>query len=83
MTEPTNLIIYRSEEEEIALTNEPEYVKERYQVIIRLLVPPPLYITRNEAAKILKISKRQVYRLQKQFNEQGIAGLRLKSKKPC
>lgn len=74
--------IYLDKEHIVALKDEPEYVKERYFAVIKALIPKPFRIGYRNAAKLVKRSLRQFYRIVKRFREEGIAGLRLKSRRP-
>ena len=59
-----------------------EYVKQRYFAVAKTIAPEPLRITRNEAAEMIGLSKRQLQRIVKRFREEGIEGLRKKSTRP-
>ena len=65
------------------LKKEPEIVRRRYRAVARTLASDIIRITRNEAANMITRSKRQLQRVVKRFREEGIAGLRFKSRKPC
>lgn len=75
--------MYLSDEDRRVLSNEPEYVKKRYRAVARTLAPVDLVrITREDAAKLIRRSKRQLQRIVKRFREEGIPGLRFKSRRP-
>jgi transposase len=74
--------LYLDVEHEKLLRIEPQYVRDRYKVIVLLLLAKPVGITRQKAAKMLHRSKRQVYRILERFKEEGIPGLRLRPKTP-
>jgi len=62
--------------------NEEPYVQLRYNIVALMLLEKPFGISRSEGAKLLKMSKRQVYRILKRFRDEGIFGLRMKSRAP-
>jgi transposase len=64
------------------LKNEPEIVRRRYHAVVRTLVSDLIRITRQEAADMISRSKRQLQRVVKRFREEGITGLRFRSKRP-
>jgi hypothetical protein len=64
------------------LKKESEIVKRRYQAVVRTLVSDLIRITRQEAAYMIGRSKRQLQRVVKRFREQGITGLKFRSKRP-
>lgn len=64
------------------LKNEAKYVQKRYQAVARSLTNKPFKISRKEAARIVGRSLRQLYRILKRFKEEGISGLRFRSKRP-
>ena len=64
------------------LKKEPEIVRKRYHAVVRTLVSDLIRITRQEAAYMISMSKRQLQRVIKRFREEGIAGLRFRSKRP-
>lgn len=74
--------IYLDREHIDVLKDEPSYVKKRYGAIARTLAPEPFRILREKAAKMIDLSLRQFYRVLKRFKEEGIAGIRFKSKRP-
>lgn len=74
--------IYFDESHIEALKEEPDYVKDRYGAVAKTLAPEPFGITREKAAELIKRSLRQLYRILKRFNEDGIPGLRHRSKRP-
>lgn len=74
--------VYLDESHVDALKDEPEYVKERYKAVARTLAPKPFGIYRRKAANMIGRSLRQLYRILKRFLEEGIVGLRFKSKRP-
>jgi len=63
------------------LQNEPEYVKQRYHVVIRAVYSKN-NIIREKASQELGISMRHFRRLIKRYQDEGITGLRNKSKRP-
>lgn len=63
------------------LREEPKYVKERYHAIVTTLSPVGR-VKRQKAAHSIGMSKRQFQRVIKRFHEEGISGLRHKSRKP-
>ena len=65
-----------------ALKDEQEYVMDRYQAVARTLAPRPFSIPRKAAAGMLKRSIRQLYRVLRRFKEEGIPGLRHRSRRP-
>ena len=65
-----------------ALKDEDEYVMERYQAVARVLAPRPFSIPREAAAGVLKRSIRQLYRILRRFREEGVTGLRHRSRRP-
>ena len=65
-----------------ALKDEQEYVMERYQAVARTLVPKPFSIPREAAAGMIGRSLRQLFRVLKRFKEEGIQGLRHRSRRP-
>src|SRR3954468_16177579 len=74
--------VYLEEWHIAILKNEPESVRKRYHAIARTLVGDIVRITRQEAADMIDGSRRQLQRIVKRFREEGIKGLRFKSKKP-
>ena len=75
--------MYLSEEDRQLLSNEPEYVRKRYRAVARTLAPIDLArITREDEAKLIRRSKRQLQRIVKRFREEGISGLRFRSRGP-
>lgn len=64
------------------LKKEPEIVRKRYHAVVRTLVSDLIRITRRqEAAYMISRSKRQLQRVVKRFREEGIIGLRFRSKR--
>lgn len=63
------------------IREEPKYVKKRYHAIVATLSTISDQ-KRQKAAKSIGISKRQFQRIIKRFREDGIPGLRHKSRKP-
>jgi transcriptional regulator with XRE-family HTH domain len=63
------------------LKKEPEYVKQRYHVVVSILSPRS-NVTRQKSAQTLELSKRQFQRILKRFQMEGIPGLQHKSKRP-
>ena len=74
--------VYLEEWHIAILKNEPESVRKRYHAIARTLVSDIVRITRQEAPDMIDRSRRQLQRIVKRFREEGIKGLRFKSKKP-
>jgi hypothetical protein len=74
--------VYLSEGDVQLLRTEPPYVKRRYRAVSRTLAPDLVRITREAAAVLIGRSKRQLQRIVKRFREEGIPGLRFKSKRP-
>jgi len=74
--------LYLDRTHEKILQNEPQYVRERYNVIVLLSLAKPVGITRGRAARMLHRSKRQVYRILARFMTEGISGLRHRPKRP-
>lgn len=64
------------------LKNEARYVKKRYRRVVRSLTNKPFKISRKEAALMIGRSLRQLYRILRRFKEEGISGLRFRSKRP-
>jgi len=62
--------------------SQPAYGRERYRAIARTLAPDLVRITREDAARLIDRSKRQLQRIVKRFKEEGIPGLRFRSKRP-
>ena len=63
------------------LKKEPEYVKQRYNAVASVLSTGSS-VKRRKAAESLGLSKRQFQRILKRFKQEGLSGLRHKSKKP-
>ena len=57
-------------------------IKKRYQAVARALANGPFKIKRKEAAGIIGRSLRQFYQILKRFKEEGISGLKFRSKRP-
>jgi hypothetical protein len=57
-------------------------VMERYQAVARALAPRPFSIPLEAAAGMLRRSIRQFYRILRRFREEGLTGLRHRSRKP-
>lgn len=64
------------------LRTEPEYVRRRYRAVARTLATDLVRITREEAARMIGRSKRQLQRIVRRFREEGVPGLRFRSKAP-
>ncbi|MDN5845665.1 MAG: helix-turn-helix domain-containing protein [Candidatus Nitrosocosmicus sp.] len=64
------------------LKKESEIVRNRYHAVARTLVSDIIRITRQEAADMIDRSKRQLQRIVKRFREEGITGLRFRSRRP-
>ena len=73
--------LYLKKEHIQLLRNEPEYVKYRYHAVARAVSSKNNTI-REKAAHDLGIGMRQFRRLLKRFQDEGIPGLRHKSKRP-
>ena len=65
-----------------ALRDEEDYVMERYQAVAKTLAPKPFSIQREAAAGMIGRSIRQLYRIQRRFKEEGLPGLRHRSRRP-
>jgi hypothetical protein len=65
------------------LKKESEIVRDRYHAVARTLSSDLIRITRQDAADMIDRSKRQLQRVVKRFREDGIRGLRFKSRRPC
>ncbi|KYK25165.1 hypothetical protein AYK24_10470 [Thermoplasmatales archaeon SG8-52-4] len=63
------------------LKKESEYVKQRYHAVASVLSTGS-NIKRQKAAQTINLSKRQFQRIIKHFQQEGIPGLRYKSKRP-
>lgn len=72
--------MYLDESHVSLLRKEPEYVKKRYHAVARTLAP--FGVTRQRAADMIGRSKRQLQRLVRRFRQEGIPGLRFRSKRP-
>ena len=76
----SNIYLEKNHVEE--LKSEPEYVKKRYFAVASTLLEPPFHITRKAAAEKIGRSLRHLYRLIRRFLQEGIPGLRFKSRRP-
>ena len=74
--------VYLEEWHIAILRNEQESVRKRYHAVARTLASDLIRITRQDAANIIDRSKRQLQRVVKRFREEGIAGLRFRSRRP-
>ena len=74
--------MYLAKEHVIPLKSECEKVKRRYFAVVKTLILDPLRLTRQHAADLLGLCKRQLQRWVKRFLEEGIPGLRYRSRKP-
>ena len=74
--------VYLHEDHVEALKDEEEYVMKRYQAVARTLAPKPFSIPREAAAGMIGRCLRQLFRVLKRFKEEGIPGLRHRSRKP-
>jgi Homeodomain-like domain len=74
--------VYLSEEDRQLLRNEQAYVRKRYRAVARTLAPDLVRITREDAAQLIHRSERQLQRVVRRFREEGIPGLRFRSKRP-
>ena len=73
--------LYLEKSHIIPLKNEPEYVKQRYHSVATVLSRNS-NVTRQKAAQTIGMSKRQFQRIIKRYQDEGIPGLRYKSKRP-
>jgi hypothetical protein len=64
------------------LKAEEEYVAERYQAVARALAPRPFSLPWEAAAGMIQRSLRHFRRIVKRFREEGIHGLRHRSRRP-
>jgi hypothetical protein len=64
------------------LKDEEEYVRKRYQAVARTLAPKPFGIQRKAAAGMIGRSLRHFFRVLRRFKEEGLSGLRLRSRRP-
>ena len=64
------------------LRSEPEGVKNRYFAVVKTIIPDPFRLTRKRAADLLGLCKRQMQRWVKRFLDEGIQGLRYRSRRP-
>lgn len=64
------------------LRREERHVRKRYRAVARTLATDLVRISRAQAAEMLGLSKRQFQRIVKRFREEGIPGLRFKSRRP-
>jgi hypothetical protein len=74
--------VYLAEGDISLLRNEPVYVKRRYRAVARTLASDLVRIPRAQAAQMLGLSKRQLQRIVRRFRDEGIPGLRLRSRRP-
>ena len=74
--------IYLAKEHVTELKQESQIVKKRYFAIAKTLSPDPIRLTRKKVADILGKSKRQLQRWVKRYKQEGIPGLRDRSKRP-
>jgi transposase len=74
--------VYLKEWHIAILKKEPEIVRKQYHAVVRTLVSDIIRITQQDAADMIDRSKRQLQRVVKRFREEGITGLRFKSKRP-
>lgn len=74
--------VYLEERHIAILKKEPGFVRSRYHAVARTLASQLIRLTRKEAADLISRSKRQLQRIVKRFREEGITGLRLKSRRP-
>ena len=74
--------MYLYDEDSQLLRAEPAYVRKRYRAVARTLAPDLVRLRREDAAKLIHRSKRQLQRIVRRFKEEGIAGLRFRSKRP-
>ena len=69
--------VYLEEGHIQVLRTEPEYVRKRYRAVARTLGPAS--VTREDAARLIGRSKRQLQRIVGRFREEGIPGLRFRA----
>ncbi len=74
--------IYLAEDHIALLKGEPEYVKRRYHAVACTLAHRPFRITRKDAADLIAVCRRHMIRIVNRFREEGIGGLRFRSKTP-
>lgn len=74
--------IYKDKADVKLLKNEPGYVKKRYHALVKTIAKKPFHINRKQAAQLISRSLRQLYRVLRRFKQEGIRGLRFKSKRP-
>jgi len=74
--------MYLAQEHVVPLRSESEDVKRRYFAVVKTLIPDPLRLTRNLAANLLGLCKRQMQRWVKRYFQEGIPGLRYRSRRP-
>lgn len=74
--------VYINKAHKDLLKKEAKYVQKRYRAVARSLTNKPFKISRKEAARMIGISLRQLYRILRRFKEEGISGLRFRSKRP-
>jgi len=74
--------IYFEKEHMESVKQLPKYARERYFAIARTLANKPFGITRKEAADMVKLSLRQLYRIISRFKEEGLSGLLHRSRRP-
>jgi len=74
--------MYLAQEDIEPLKNECEDVKRRYFAIVKTLIPDPFQLTRKRAAELIGLCKRQMQRWVKRFLQEGIQGLRYRSRRP-
>jgi transposase len=74
--------VYKDKADVKRIKNEPGYVKKRYHAMVKTLAKGSLRIKRKEAARMIGRSLRQLYRILKRFKQEGILGLRHRSKRP-
>ena len=74
--------IYLEKEHIEKLKLEEEHVLKRYQAVAKTLLPEPFRIILKKAEEMLGLCKCQMQRIVKRFQEEGIEGLRYKSRRP-
>jgi hypothetical protein len=74
--------LYAKPEDIVLLSNQPDYVKNRYYTIIKTIIGAPFRWTRQQAADNLHITKRHLYRIIRNYRPSGIPGLLHKSRCP-
>jgi hypothetical protein len=75
--------VYLDERDISLLKTEDDFVRKRYAAVARTLQEVEAFrVTRERAAEMIGRSRRQMQRVVKRFLQEGIPGLRLKSRRP-